>query len=340
MDIILCDDCNKYHDEEWEYCPYHNNCYKFEHKVCDRCSNCINLINETPEFIKITDNICRSCKNKKKSIEEDYEMGGEFYCELEDKFTDYEHKYCETCERCMSEFDIHCKDCNKCHHSIQNIYCPICNYCFDHNHKICQECGEQCLSLSGKKNSNTTNCYNCIAKLDKKTKNKIQFYKQEDLKQEYSKQNIMCLNCNLPLNRVLISKGKKICYNCEKIMSELINNDEEEKEEPKIRCSECRHDLQKIDDNTYGCVNYYCVNRYNQYKSCISCKKNVLSASNDNTIKYCSETCYNKYNISYNQLNSLHDGNCAYCNKLVKYVLQDGKSKYCNIECYNRYHNL
>ena len=121
---------------------------------------CISL-NNGHEF-DTNERVCNLCDVTKKieSIEI-IDNSNLIYCELENKYDTYQHKYCEIDGACMSEFDIHCMECNRCHHFTQDHYCLGCNYCFDHIHKLCEYCNK-CLSISGIKNTDITICNNCL----------------------------------------------------------------------------------------------------------------------------------------------------------------------------------
>lgn len=154
-----CEDCNKFHESNMIYCPYHNKCYFYEHKICNKCDICIAL-NNGHEF-DTNERICNLCDvTKKIELVEIIDNSKLLYCELENKYDTYKHKYCEIDGTCMSEFDIHCMECNRCHHFTQEHYCLGCNYCFDHIHKLCEHCNK-CLSISGIKNTKISKCTNC-----------------------------------------------------------------------------------------------------------------------------------------------------------------------------------
>lgn len=175
----ICEDCNKIHDINLiHYCPYHNECFKNEHKICNKCSDCLIFKDGyTDKYIDLEIrkkyNTCSECLNKIKECNEfilinfhcnncnkDHDKDKIYYCPIENECFIYKHEYCLIDEKCKSELDIHCLECNKCHNITQTIYCFGCNYCFDYKHKLCTNCNK-CISISGKKNTNKTICEGC-----------------------------------------------------------------------------------------------------------------------------------------------------------------------------------
>lgn len=151
-------------EEDSYYCAFCDLEFEYEHKLCNKCEECLYQNGSTN-----ANKTCYNCVNKNIECKSEVENKKVHFCELENKYFDYVHVYCEICESCQSENNIHCQICNKCHHFIQDKYCFDCNYCFDHEHKQCIDCGK-CLSTSGKKNTDINKCIGGCISLKKEIK--------------------------------------------------------------------------------------------------------------------------------------------------------------------------
>lgn len=293
---IICEDCTKIHDiDNIHYCPYHNECFKFEHKLCERCYEC--LIFKDGYTDKYLDSrkaykTCSECLSKQENFEiinypcklceKEHNKDKKYYCPIENECFIYKHDYCSIDERCKSELDFHCLECNKCHNIVQTIYCLGCNYCFDYKHKLCTNCNK-CISISGKKNTNKTICEQCEYNINTIISNNINktsirpdikkikcertnIVSLEQIDKQLNKKNKYCVKCNKYHE---IDKKYIYCNDC----NECYDNIECIKHTKFKYCMKCDkyHEIYKCDKYYYcmKCDKYHEIDKI--YKHCITC---------------------------------------------------------------------
>jgi hypothetical protein len=54
-----CEDCDTLHLQSMHYCLYHNKCYDYIHKECNKCGMCIALNNKHDQYTN--ERICNLC---------------------------------------------------------------------------------------------------------------------------------------------------------------------------------------------------------------------------------------------------------------------------------------